>query len=125
MRAVLATLALWAKAAKIKRTQLLSFIVFEIAVRAKGAESAVIVWACWPLGFGLEMEVKTVVAVGTYLIASVCRAFGHASQVVFVQVVAFLNSLAKAAQPMLADYTRHMLANEKFRYVAYIPAIGR
>jgi hypothetical protein len=55
MCAVFTALAFWTEAAKIKRTQLLSFIVFKIAVRTEGAESTIVVWACRPLGLGLEM----------------------------------------------------------------------
>lgn len=81
---MLAGLAFWTETTEVKWTQFLLLVVFERAVRAQRAEASVVVRAGWSLGFGVDVEVETVVAVRAHLGARIVLALGHAAKVVFV-----------------------------------------
>jgi hypothetical protein len=67
MRTLFAMWPLWTEATQVERTDLLLLVVFECAVRTKWTEATIVVWTGGSLGFGVDVEVEAVVAVGACL----------------------------------------------------------
>jgi hypothetical protein len=51
------------------------------------------------------VDVEAFVAVSADAVLGIFRAFGRAPEVVFVQVIALLDTFAETTEPMLAYYT--------------------
>jgi hypothetical protein len=84
MRPILAAPTFWTEASQVEWTELIFLDVLQRAVWTEWTESAIVVRTRRPLGFGVDMEVQAVVAVGACERAGVVGAFRHAAQVVLV-----------------------------------------
>lgn len=91
-----------AEPSEVEQTQAAANMAF----RTEGSqftESSVVVFTGWETGFLSNMLVQTVIAVGAVSGSREGLAFGHASKVVFMQILAFRSFLAKPLEEVLAD----------------------
>lgn len=97
-----AGLTLGAKPSKVKQTQAAT----NMSLSAKGAqlaESTIVMFTWRKTGLLSDVLVQTVVAVGTISGAGEGLAFGHATQVVFVQILALHPLFTETLEKMFAD----------------------
>lgn len=102
MRPFLACLALRTEPGKVVRTDLLADMTLG-AQRSQGTEPTVIVLTSGTSSFLADVMVQAIVAVGTVSGAREGLAFGHASEIVLVEIFAFETLLTEPLEEVFAD----------------------
>lgn len=108
---ILARLPFWTEPSQVEWTQLIFLIMFQRAVWAKRAKSAIVMGAGRTLRLGIDVKVKAVVAVGACQRAGIIGTLRHATEVVLVQEFARLALLAESAEPVFADKAKFTVSS--------------
>lgn len=99
---ICAAFAVGTEAGKVEQAELSANVSLG-AEWAQFTESPIVVLTGWQSGLFANVLIETVIAVGAVSGPGEGLAFGHASQVVFVQILALQPLLAEALEEMLAD----------------------
>lgn len=95
---------------QIEWTDFVSFHMLVCTVWTKRTESSIVVGTRWTFGFGIDMEIEAVFAVGASAGTGVIGAFWHATEVVLMKEFATVALFTKTTQPMLTNQTAKVSA---------------